>query len=101
MRKSKLHYINCLIQALKALKTNKSLKASQFFSRYPQSTINSMNDNASPQGINLERSIIATTAISKIQLDNALKNSLTSALRNEVPYSEILTQLEGKHEADH
>ena len=33
------------------------------------------------------------TAVSKIQLDNALQNSLYSFLQNEVPYSEILLEL--------
>ena len=55
----------------------------------PQGTISSMNDDVSPQGEETNKSIMAATVISKIQLDNALKNSLTSALRNETPYSEI------------
>ena len=38
---------------------------------------------------------MASTAISKIQLDNIIKNSIISALQSEVPYSEILTQLQG------
>ena len=54
-----------------------------------------MKDDVSPQGVETNKSIMAATAISKIQLDNALKNSLTSALWNETPYSKILTQLEG------
>ena len=63
---------------------------------YPQDTNCSSNDSSSPQGINSSSSIIAATAISKIQLDNTLKNSLASALRNEAPYSQVLTQLNGE-----
>ena len=40
-------------------------------------------------------SVIAATAISKIQLDNTLTNSLYSSLQNESPYSEILLELSG------
>ena len=36
---------------------------------------------------------MAATAISKIQLDNVLKDSLHSSLQNESPYSEILLEL--------
>ena len=36
---------------------------------------------------------MSATAISKIQLDNTIKNSLHSFLQSEVPYSEILTEL--------
>ena len=38
---------------------------------------------------------LAPTAISKIQLDNSLKNSLHTALQSESPYSEILQDLSG------
>ncbi|MCV6575237.1 MAG: dUTP diphosphatase, partial [Cohaesibacter sp.] len=48
-----------------------------------------------PQGKTINASILASTAISKIQLDDELKNSLTSALRSEVPYSELFALLEG------
>ena len=54
-----------------------------------------MNEDASPQDTSTNKSILASTAISKIQLDNSLKNSVTSALQSEVPYSEVLTQLQG------
>ena len=50
-----------------------------------------MKDDSSPQGIN--SSILAPTGISKIQLDNSFKNSLYSALQDEVPYSEVLLNL--------
>ena len=43
----------------------------------------------------MNASILASTAISKIQLDDSIKNSLTSALQNEVPYSGVITQLQG------
>ena len=62
--------------------------------QYPQGT-NSMNEDTSPQDKSTNKSILASTAISKIQLDNIIKNSITSALQSEVPYSEILTQLQG------
>ena len=62
--------------------------------QYPQG-ISSMNEAASPQDTSTNKSILASTAISKIQLDNSLKNSITSALQSEVPYSEVLTQLQG------
>ena len=52
-----------------------------------------MNDDSGPQGTN--SSILAPTAISKIQLDNSLKNSLHTALQSETPYSEILQDLSG------
>ena len=62
--------------------------------QYPQGT-NSMNEDTSPQDNSTNKSILASTAISKVQLDNIIKNSITSALQSEVPYSEILTQLQG------
>ena len=39
--------------------------------------------------------MVAATAISEIQLDNAFKNSLHSFLQHEVPYTEILKELLG------
>ena len=56
------------------------------------------NDQAQcPQG-NLESeskpSIIAATSISKLQLDNSFRNSLYSLLQKEVPYAEIIQELE-------
>ena len=39
-------------------------------------------------------SVLASTAISKIRLDDGLKNSLASAIRREMPYADILTQLQ-------
>ena len=59
----------------------------------PQGEIQSINDDSGPQGTN--SSILAPTAISKIQLDNSLKNSLHTALQSESPYSEILQDLSG------
>ena len=53
----------------------------------PQGKSVSTNDEES------RPSIMSATAISKIQLDTALKNSLHSSLQSEVPYSEILTEL--------
>ena len=53
----------------------------------PQGESVSMNDDKS------SLSIMSATAISKIQLDATLKNSLHSLLQSEVPYSQILTEL--------
>ena len=39
-------------------------------------------------------SIIAATAISKLQLYNSFRNSLYSLLQQEVPYSEVIQELE-------
>ena len=39
-------------------------------------------------------SVLASTAISKIRLDDELKNSLASAIRREMPYADVLTQLQ-------
>ena len=63
--------------------------------KHPQDVSIAMNDQASPQGLNSRTSIIAATAISKIQLNDTIKNSITSALQRESPFSEILTQLQG------
>ena len=52
-----------------------------------------MNDDSGPQGT--ISSILAPTAISKIQLDNSLKNSLHTTLQSESPYSKILQDLSG------
>ena len=57
----------------------------------------SNNQAQCPQGnfsSEFKPSIIAATAISKLQLDNSFKNSLYSLLQQEVPYSEILQELE-------
>ena len=61
--------------------------------QYPQGT-NSVED-ASPQGTTTSKAILSSTAISKFQLDSTIKNSLTSVLRQEAPYSQILVELEG------
>ena len=60
---------------------------------YPQDT-NSVEDS-SPQGKTTNAAIISSTAISKIQLDSEIKNLLSSTLHSEVPYSQILKELEG------
>ena len=59
----------------------------------PQGEINPTNDDPGLQGT--ISSILAPTAISKIQLDNSLKISLHTALQSETPYSEILQDLSG------
>ena len=59
-----------------------------------------MNEDTSPQDTSTSKSILASTAISKIQLDNSLKNSITSALQSEVPYSGVLSLATRGHEAN-
>ena len=52
-----------------------------------------------PQGnfeSEIKPSIIAATSISKIQLDNSFRDSLYSLLQQEVPYSEIIKELEAR-----
>ena len=61
--------------------------------KYPQDT--DSDEVTSPQGKTTHAAIISSTAISKIQLDWELKNLLSSALRQEAPYSQILSELEG------
>ena len=64
----------------------------------PQGQSNLSNDQAQcPQG-NFESeckpSIIAATSISMLQLDNSFRNSLYSLLQQEVPFAEIIQELE-------
>ena len=73
---------------------NQSPQGHSVLTEHPQGAINLMNEDSSPQGT-ISRSVIAATAISKIQLDDEFKNSLLSALQSESPYSEILTELSG------
>ena len=57
----------------------------------------SNNQAQCPQGnfsSKFKPSIIAATAVSKLQLDNSFKDSLYSLLQQEAPYSEILQELE-------
>ena len=61
--------------------------------KYPQDT-NSVEDSK-PQGTTTNKAILSSTAISKIQLDSEIKTLLSSALRCEAPYSQILEELEG------
>ena len=56
----------------------------------------SHNQAQCPQGnfsSEFKPSIIAATAVSKLQLDNSFRNSLYSLLQQEAPYSEILQEL--------
>ena len=53
------------------------------------------NEATGPQGTDNEvRAIIGATAVSKVQLDNSLKNSLHSFLQHESPYAEVLQELQ-------
>ena len=54
-----------------------------------------MNEDTGPQGTNTRPTMVATTAISKIQLGDQLKNYLNSSLQHEVPYAGILNELSG------
>ena len=67
--------------------SNQDPQSDTVFTTSPQGTSVSTNDQDS------RPSIISANAISKMQLDTALKNSLHSFLQSEVPYSEILTEL--------
>ena len=66
-----------------------SPQGNSVLTKHPQDAIIAMNDQASPQGLDSRPSIIAATAISKIQLNDTIKNSITSALQREAPFSEI------------
>ena len=72
---------------------NQDPQGHSILTELPQGEIQSVHDDSGPQGTN--SSILAPTAISKIQLDNSLKNSLHTALQSESPYSEILQDLSG------
>ena len=72
---------------------NQDPQGRSILAELPQGEIQSINDDSGPQGTNF--SILAPTAISKIQLDNSLKNSLHTELQSESPYSEILQDLSG------
>ena len=93
--------------------TNEEIQAAlhELFKNGPQGpNITSTQDQLAPQGQSIiqdsksspqgsktstNASILASTAISKIQLDDEIKNSLSSALRNEHPYTDVITQLQG------
>ena len=61
--------------------------------QYPQDT--NSDEVTSPQGKTTHAAIISSTAISKIHLGSEIKNLLSSALCQEAPYSQILSELEG------
>ena len=61
----------------------------------PQGSIISANEDTGPQATETRPTIIVATSISRIQLDNELKNSLHSYLQHEIPYAEILKDLLG------
>ena len=51
--------------------------------------------NQNPQGNSESKpSIIAATSISKLQLDDSFRNSIYSLLKNEIPYVDIIQELE-------
>ena len=54
-----------------------------------------MNEDTIPKGTETRPTVVAATAISKLQLNNQFKNSLYSFLQHEIPYAEILEELSG------
>ena len=91
-KKYKLHYMIC---SRMAPQSPTATSTQDQVAPEGQSVI--QDSKSSPQGINTSTnaSILASTAISKIQLDDELKNSLSSALQSEHPYSDVLAQLQG------
>ena len=89
-KKFNQHYISYSVQIInqfRALKaTVSALKA----------TLRQPMKIKAPSQINFENkpSVIAPTAVSKLQLDNSFRNSLYSLFRNEAPYDDIITELE-------
>ena len=77
--------------------TNKEIQDAlhQLYNSSPQGSILSTNEDSGPQDTETRPTAIAATAISKIQLDKQLKNSLHSSLQHEIPYVEILEELPG------
>ena len=71
---------------------NQGPQGHSVLTEHPQGVISSMNEDSNPQ-VTVTKSIIAATAISRIQLDDEFKNYLLSALQSESPYSEILIEL--------
>ena len=91
MKRYKKHYISYLIQALKVVR---ALKAIQFFqTKTLKAHFNQRMKTQALQKMTIRPTMVATTAISKIQLDNQFKNSLNSLLQHEIPYAEILEEL--------
>ena len=66
----------------------------------PQDTILATKEDTSSQGTENEvKLVIATTAVSQVQVDESLKNSLHSLLQHESPYAEILEELKWRNKA--
>ena len=75
---------------------NSSPQGNQSIQCHQRQTILAMIPQGESVSMNYDKSrpsIMSATAISKIQLDATLKNSLHSFLQSEVPCSEILTEL--------
>ena len=99
-------YVQRLRVSPEASDSEIQLALHQLFSQGPQGqsatdpqdrSILLVNQAQCPQGnfkSESKPSIIATTSISKLQLDNSFKNFLYSLLQQEVPYSEIIQELE-------
>ena len=81
--------------------TNQEIQAAlhELFNKGPQGPSRRQDTNSdeatSPQGEITHVAIISSTAISKIQLDSEIKNLLSSVLRQEALYSQILSELAG------
>ena len=59
----------------------------------PQGPSQPTDGDASPEGMTTKPTIVAATAISKIQLDKQFKNSMYSFIQHGIPYAEILEEL--------
>ena len=76
----------------KLFNSNQSVQGPQGHSQCPQGS----NENKSPRSVTMEDqpSVIAPTAVSKLQLDNSFRHSLYSLLSNKAPYNDIIDELE-------
>ena len=87
LQKFNQHFISYSVRALKA-KQPKTLKVNPFYQMTKPSALKASFDSET------KTSVIAATSISRLQLDNSFRNSLYSLLQQEVPYSEIIQELE-------
>ena len=72
-----------------------SVQGLQDRSQCRQGKFETTHEDQSPSQISFENklSIIASTAVSKVQLENSFRNSLYSLLKNEALYDDIITEL--------
>ena len=76
---------------------NQSFQGTQCHSQWPQGIFLTMNGSQVHEhdNFNIKPSVVAPTAVLKLQLDKFFGNSLYSLLNNEAPYDDIITELEG------